>query len=55
MGENASSESRKVERWLESALDSVDEAERLAEEMAQELGFPEDDLHKIGWRSANRW
>jgi len=48
MGENASSEGRKVERWLDSVLDSVDEADRLAVEMAEELGFPEDDLHKIG-------
>jgi serine/threonine-protein kinase RsbW len=37
-----------VERFLESTLESVDNAEELAVGMAQRAGFDEDDLMKIG-------
>ena len=47
MAENRSGASESVERILESKLDSVDEAEELAVEMAEKAGFEEDDLHKI--------
>jgi serine/threonine-protein kinase RsbW len=47
MAENRSGASESVERFLESKLDSVDEAEELAVKMAEEAGFEEDDLHKI--------
>lgn len=48
MEENTSNETTSVERVLDSVLDSADEAERLVLDAARELGFPEDDLHKIG-------
>ena len=37
-----------VERFLESTLESVDNAEELAVGVAQRAGFNEDDLMKIG-------
>ena len=37
-----------VERFLESTLDSVDNAEELAVGVAQRAGFNEEDLMKIG-------
>ena len=37
-----------VERFMDSALESVDSAEELAVGMAQRAGFDEDDLMKIG-------
>jgi serine/threonine-protein kinase RsbW len=37
-----------VERFLESTLDSVDNAEELAVGVAQRAGFSEEDLMKIG-------
>jgi serine/threonine-protein kinase RsbW len=37
-----------VERVLDSTLDSVDVAEEAVLGQAQELGFDEDDQHKIG-------
>src|SRR5437588_957571 len=37
-----------VERFLESTLESVDNAEELAVGVAQRAGFDEDDLMKIG-------
>jgi len=47
MTENRSGATESVERFLESKLDSVDEAEELAVKMAERAGFEEDDLHKI--------
>jgi len=37
-----------VDTLLESTLDSVDEAESSALKIAEEIGFDEDELHKIG-------
>jgi serine/threonine-protein kinase RsbW len=37
-----------VERLLDSSLESVDQAEELATAAAQQAGFDEDDLMKIG-------
>lgn len=48
MGENTSSETRRVDKLLDSVLESADDAERVALEAARELGFPEDEQHKIG-------
>jgi serine/threonine-protein kinase RsbW len=48
MAENRSCENKKVDRVLDSVLESADEAEQLALEVAERLGFPEEDLHKIG-------
>lgn len=48
MGENLSGETRSVDTFLESTLDSVDGAESLVLKVAQEVGFREEDLHKIG-------
>jgi len=39
---------REVDRVLDSVLESADEAEQLALRVAEEAGFPEDDLHRIG-------
>lgn len=48
MAEHQSSAARSTEVRLESTLDSVDTAETLVLEFAQEAGFEEEDLHKIG-------
>jgi serine/threonine-protein kinase RsbW len=48
MAENASRETQRVDRLLTSALESADEAEHLVLAAAQELGFPEEEQHKIG-------
>lgn len=48
MGENTSSETRRVDKLLDSVLESADDAERAALQAARELGFPEDEQHKIG-------
>jgi serine/threonine-protein kinase RsbW len=48
MGEDKIRETQRVEKLLDSVLESADEAEQLVLEAAQELGFEEDDLHKIG-------
>ncbi len=48
MAENTSSDHTTVERILDSVLESADEAEQLVLETAGRLGFPEEDLHKIG-------
>jgi serine/threonine-protein kinase RsbW len=37
-----------VDTLLESNLDSVDDAEASAVKIAEEIGFDEDELHKIG-------
>ena len=36
-----------MDRLLESKLDSVDEAEEMVMQVAEEAGFDADDLHKI--------
>lgn len=41
-------DTRKVDLLLDSTLDSVDVAEEAVNKEAQEMGFDEDDLHKIG-------
>src|SRR5688572_1311132 len=48
MAENQSGAARTTETHLESTLDSVDAAEALVLQVAQESGFDEEDLHKIG-------
>jgi serine/threonine-protein kinase RsbW len=47
MAEN-SSETIRVDTFLDSALGSADQAEHLVLDVAREVGFREDDLHKIG-------
>lgn len=47
MADNTS-ETMRVDTFLDSALGSADEAEHLVLDVAREIGFPEDDLHKIG-------
>lgn len=47
MPENRSGATETVERVLESKLDSVDEAEELAVQIAEKAGFEEGDVHKI--------
>ena len=39
---------RRVDELLESTLDSVDTAEANTLRLAEEIGFEEEDLHKIG-------
>jgi serine/threonine-protein kinase RsbW len=48
MPEEVSGEIRRVDTLLESTLDSVDTAETETLKVAEELGFEEEDLHKIG-------
>lgn len=48
MADKGRVEARTVEQTLNSALDSVDVAEQAVLKEAEELGFGEDDLHKIG-------
>jgi serine/threonine-protein kinase RsbW len=48
MADHQSGASRSVDTVLESTLDSVDAAESLVLELAQQSGFEEEDLHKIG-------
>jgi serine/threonine-protein kinase RsbW len=48
MAEHQSGAARKMETHLESTLDSVDTAEALVLQLAQDAGFEEEDLHKIG-------
>src|SRR5467141_4144164 len=48
MGEDLAHASRTVEQVLDSTLESVDQAERLALELARESGFSEEDLDRIG-------
>ena len=42
------SESKTVEQVLDSTLESVDKAERMALDLARESGFTEEDLDRIG-------
>lgn len=48
MADKEGVEPRTVEQLLSSTLDSVDAAEQTVLKEAEELGFGEDDLHKIG-------
>jgi serine/threonine-protein kinase RsbW len=48
MAEHQSGANRNAETQLESTLESVDAAESLVLRYAQEHGFEEEDLHKIG-------
>src|SRR6202020_251291 len=48
MADQEGLETRTVDQLLDSTLDSVDVAEEAVLKEAQELGFDEDDLHKIG-------
>jgi len=48
MADQEGLEARTVDQLLDSTLDSVDIAEEAVLKEAQELGFDEDDLHKIG-------
>jgi serine/threonine-protein kinase RsbW len=48
MADNQSGATRIAETQLESTLESVDAAEILVLRFAQEAGFEEEDLHKIG-------
>jgi serine/threonine-protein kinase RsbW len=48
MPEQGSGDLQSVDASLESTLDSVDVAEADTLRVAEEIGFDEDDLHKIG-------
>lgn len=48
MAEKKTGENIAVDRFLESILESADEAEQLVLDTARRAGFDEDDLHKIG-------
>src|SRR5215468_9623477 len=48
MSENSKVVPEAVERYLESTLESVDNAEELAVGVAQRAGLGDDDLMKIG-------
>jgi serine/threonine-protein kinase RsbW len=47
MGKNSRGDTETVERFLDSTLESVDDAEELALVESEKAGVPEDDLHKI--------
>lgn len=47
MAENEAAEAR-TEKVLDSTLESVDSAEEAVLRAAQQIGFDEDDMHKIG-------
>src|SRR5437870_13665700 len=48
MEEDLDSRSKTVNQVLDSTLESVDKAERVALDMARESGFEEEDLDRIG-------
>jgi serine/threonine-protein kinase RsbW len=48
MPDNQGGRNGGVETAMDSTLDSVDAAENLVLQIAQESGFEEEDLHKIG-------
>jgi serine/threonine-protein kinase RsbW len=48
MGKNTGGEAETVDQFLDSTLDSVDNAESLVLSVAEKAGFEEEDLHKIG-------
>jgi serine/threonine-protein kinase RsbW len=47
MPKHSHGDTQTVERFLDSTLESVDDAEELALQEAEKAGVPEDDLHKI--------
>jgi serine/threonine-protein kinase RsbW len=48
MAEKAAGETVQVDTFLDSALESADAAEQLAAKVAAEMGFTEEDIHKLG-------
>ncbi len=48
MAKNQTGETVQVDESLESALESVDAAEASVLGVAEAVGFPEDELHRIG-------
>ena len=48
MSQSNDGEIQRVDRLLESALESVDAAEADVTRLAEEAGFDEEDLHRIG-------
>jgi serine/threonine-protein kinase RsbW len=48
MANHEAAEARTIDQVLDSTLESVDIAEEAVLREAQELGFDEDDLHRIG-------
>jgi serine/threonine-protein kinase RsbW len=48
MADNQSGATRSVDTALESTLDTVDAAEALVLQLANDAGFEEEDQHKIG-------
>jgi serine/threonine-protein kinase RsbW len=48
MADQERTEAHTVEQVLESSLDCVDGAEEMVLHEAEQLGFDEDDMHKIG-------
>lgn len=48
MPENTSSETTRVDKHLESVLESADVAEHIVTEAARQAGFDEEELHKLG-------
>jgi serine/threonine-protein kinase RsbW len=48
MGDDLAEESKTVDQVLDSTLESVDKAERAALDLANESGFGEEDLDRIG-------
>ena len=48
MNENQSGAGRTVDKDFESTLESVDEAESLVLQAAEQAGFDEEELHKLG-------
>src|SRR5258707_15396181 len=48
MGDDLAEESKTVDQVLDSTLESVDKAERIALDLAHESGFGDEDLDRIG-------
>lgn len=48
MTEQASHETLQVDTYLDSLLESADTAEQLALKVAGQMGFEEEDLHRLG-------
>ncbi len=48
MADNQTGETVRVDASLESALESVDAAEESVLNVAAEIGFPEEEMHRIG-------
>src|SRR5258707_12692635 len=48
MGEDLADESKTVNQVLDLTLERVDQAERVALDLARESGFGEEDLDRIG-------